>query len=112
MLNMLFNFRVMNIGIVLLILTFLLASCVQNQATQPTSSPSLCTNAWYEKIDQQVFTQDGQGHGPDLGSEEWQSVVEFKLGVRNLPEVPARNTQAWCQYIKTHLINHLYKITK
>lgn len=44
-------------------------------------------------------TGDGQGHGPDLGSDEWKSVVEFKLGIRGDPQVPGRDSQAWCTYI-------------
>jgi hypothetical protein len=30
---------------------------------------------------------------------EWQSVVEFKLGIRGSPEVPSRETDEWCRYI-------------
>ena len=44
-------------------------------------------------------TGDGRGHGPDLGSEEWQSVVEYKLGIRGKTETPERNTAMWCRYI-------------
>lgn len=58
-----------------------------------------CTQQWYRFIEEKVATGDGQGHGPDLGSEEWQSVVEFKLGVRGNTSVPRRNSDAWCVYI-------------
>ncbi|GJL53978.1 MAG: lipoprotein [Nitrospirales bacterium] len=44
-------------------------------------------------------TGDGQGHGPDVGSEEWKSVVEFKLGIRDKPNVPNRDSIAWCRQI-------------
>jgi hypothetical protein len=43
------------------------------------------------------------GHGPDPGSEEWRSVVEFKLGIRDQPGVPDRNSQAWCEFIDERL---------
>ena len=39
------------------------------------------------------------GHGPDIGSEEWKSVIEFKLGVRGNPNVPDRNSREWCRFI-------------
>ena len=39
------------------------------------------------------------GHGPDIGSGEWKSVVEFKLGIRGNPDVPDRDSQEWCSYI-------------
>ncbi|WMC11684.1 MliC family protein [Oceanimonas pelagia] len=44
-------------------------------------------------------TGDGLGHGPDAGSGEWKSVVEFRLGIRGATGVPERETQAWCEYI-------------
>jgi uncharacterized protein len=58
-----------------------------------------CTQQWYRFIEDKVATGDGQGHGPDLGSTEWQSVVEFKLGIRGKAEVPQRNSDAWCHHI-------------
>jgi uncharacterized protein len=60
---------------------------------------SPCTDAWYRAIEAKVPTGDGQGHGPDWGSDEWKSVVEFKLGIRGKPGVPARDSVAWCTYI-------------
>ena len=58
-----------------------------------------CTAEWQQWVESRVTTGDGHGHGPDIGSDEWQSVVEFKLGIRGDPAVPLRNTDAWCQYI-------------
>lgn len=63
------------------------------------SKGGFCTQQWYRFIEEKVATGDGQGHGPNLGSEEWQSVVEFKLGVRGNTSVPRRNSDAWCVYI-------------
>ena len=54
------------------------------------------------------MTGDGQGHGPDLGSSEWRSVIEFKLGIRGDPSVPPRNSELWCAYI--YKINKIDKI--
>ena len=67
-------------------------------ASSPDTGP-LCSAAWYNLVEQQVTTGDGQGHGPDVGSEEWKSVVEFRLGIRDTPGVPPRDGEAWCRYI-------------
>ena len=61
--------------------------------------PEPCSESWYPYIDGLVVTGDGAGHGPDIGSDEWQSVVEFKLDVRGNPDVPHRSSQAWCNFI-------------
>jgi len=61
--------------------------------------PQACTDDWYAKIDSQLISGDGQGHGPDLGSQEWRSVIEFKLGIRGDANVPARNSALWCDYV-------------
>lgn len=58
-----------------------------------------CSKAWQEHIDRTLQTGDGQGHGPDIGSGEWKSVVEFKLGLRGQPNIPDRDSQDWCHYI-------------
>lgn len=63
-----------------------------------------CTDEWYSLVEKQVPTGDGSGHGPDLGSGEWRSVVEFKLGIRGNTEIPPRVTDQWCEYIDRHHI--------
>ncbi|MEZ9370229.1 hypothetical protein AB4140_15560 [Shewanella sp. 10N.286.51.B2] len=72
------------------------------QSTAAVES-SLCTQAWFKQVDQQLISGDGQGHGPDLGSDEWQSVIEFKLGVRGDTDVPNRHSKAWCAYVQQKL---------
>ena len=64
---------------------------------------SVCTYPWYQSIDKILHTTDGQGHGPDIGSDEWKSVIEFKLGVRDGADVPERSSDQWCQYIDQHI---------
>lgn len=71
--------------------------------TQPQKQ--VCSEAWFEKVDRQITSGDGQGHGPDLGSLEWRSVVEFKLGVRGDESLPAADSERWCTYIDQHFIN-------
>ena len=58
---------------------FAKASDAANMASE---TGVLCTAAWYQSIEEKVPTGDGRGHGPDVGSDEWKSVVEFKLGIR------------------------------
>ena len=40
-----------------------------------------CSDGWFSLVETKVMTGDGQGHGPDLGSLEWRSVIEFRLGI-------------------------------
>ena len=70
-------------------------------STQQTKTP--CSNEWYLSIEEKVRTGDGQGHGPDVGSDEWKSVIEFKLGVRGKSTVPQRDSEVWCRYVD-HLV--------
>ena len=66
---------------------------------QLTAGTEPCSTPWLQMVEKTLSTGDGQGHGPDLGSSEWRSVVEFKLGIRGNPDVPDRATEAWCAYI-------------
>ena len=59
----------------------------------------LCSDPWYRFIEETVLTGDNQGHGPDVGSGEWKSVIEFKLGIRDNPNLPDRDSEAWCRLI-------------
>ena len=79
-------------------LLLLLSGCSGDTQTEPQAS-DICTQQWFKTIDAAVSTGDGYGHGPDIGSDEWQSVVEFKLGIRDKMDTPARNTMAWCVHI-------------
>lgn len=60
---------------------------------------TLCSDSWYRLIEVKVPTSDEQGHGPDIGSDEWKSVIEFKLGILDKPDVPRRDSEAWCRHI-------------
>lgn len=73
-------------------------SACQGQTIQP-ETPELCTESWYRAVESAISSGDGLGHGPDVGSEEWKSVIEFKLGIRDNPNVPDRNSPEWCHYI-------------
>ena len=63
------------------------------------AAETLCSDSWYRFIEEAVPTGDSQGHGPDVGSDEWKSVIEFKLGIRDQPNLPDRGGKAWCRHI-------------
>lgn len=68
----------------------------------PANRPEVaapCSNRLFASFEKILATGDGMGHGPDVGSDEWKSVVEFKLGVRDNPDVPERDSNAWCGFI-------------
>lgn len=67
--------------------------------TIQTETQELCTESWYRAVESSIPTDDGMGHGPDIGSDEWKSVIEFKLGLRGNPNLPGRSSSEWCNYI-------------
>lgn len=78
-------------------LLLLLTACPDRKPANQAAEP--CTERWYQELEATVSTGDGMGHGPDIGSEEWKSVIEFKLGVRGKQGVPDRNSREWCRFI-------------
>ncbi|MEE4243280.1 MAG: MliC family protein [Desulfopila sp.] len=60
---------------------------------------SLCSDSWEKFIEAHVPTGDGKGHGPDPGSDEWKSVVEFKLGISDRADIPDPKSESWCRHI-------------
>ncbi len=78
-------------------LVLTLYGCGQESTQSAAATP--CSPSWFEAVEAKVGTGDGQGHGPDMGSGEWRSVVEFKLGIRGDKKVPSSESQAWCDYI-------------
>jgi len=71
--------------------------------------PPSCSNQLFASFESQASTSDGMGHGPDVGSDEWKSVIEFKLGVRDDPEVPERDTNAWCGFVDKRISDEQLK---
>lgn len=67
-----------------------------------SSSDVVGSHAWMEKVDQKLSVSDGQGHGPDYGSQEWCNVVYFKLHGQHAAE-PAPCDQAWMQEVDAAL---------
>ena len=81
----------------LFVALLLVQGCATHQATEESREP--CSAGWYQAVEQKVSSGDGLGHGPDLGSDEWRSVIEFKLGLRGSALVPERSGREWCDYI-------------
>ena len=90
----------MNDRSISLLAFFIVSLCIPACEERPAAeSAGLCTDAWYRSVEERVSIADADQHGPDLGSDEWKSAVEFKLGVRGQRDVPDRGTEAWCSYI-------------
>lgn len=87
-----------------MILVFVV-SCIRTGSVVESAQKTKirCSGEWYQSIEEKVATGDSHGHGPDLGSDEWRSVIEFKLGIRGKATVPQRDSEAWCRYID-HLV--------
>ena len=86
--------------LIIIVLVFIASiSQVGDVHSSNLENGTLCSNSWYRFIDRKIQTGDGQGHGPDIGSEEWKSVIEFKLGIRNKENLPNRDSEAWCRHI-------------
>ena len=66
---------------------------------QPGAVTEPCSTEWIQLVEDKLSTSDSQGHGPDLGSMEWRSTVEFKLGIRDDPAVPDLESVEWCLYV-------------
>lgn len=62
-----------------------------------------CNQDWYLEVESQVMTHDGEGHGPDPGTDEWRNVVEFRLEIRDDPALPDISSEEWCSYIDNYL---------
>jgi uncharacterized protein len=82
-----------------LVILVVLATSIVNANSPSNAFPTLCSEEWNQFIEKKLSTGDGHGHGPDIGSDEWRSVVEFKLGIRGDANVPKRDGKAWCSYI-------------
>ena len=79
-------------------------SDVHHSANSDVHQPAeVCSTLRHNFIESKVATGDGQGHGPDTGSFEWHSVVEFKLGVRGDAQVPERGSSQWCEFVEAKL---------
>lgn len=88
--------RLWQVIVLLALITITKAAYAVNAAFETGTT---CNDRWYQSIEDVVSSGDGRGHGPDVGSDEWKSVIEFKLAIRDNPDVPQRDSEAWCRYI-------------
>ena len=85
----------------MVIFVIVIATCAEasDRGTLIPEARVQCSDVWYRFIEEKVPTGDGQGHGPDIGSDEWKSVIEFRLGIRDKSDLPRRDGEAWCRHI-------------
>ena len=69
----------------------------------PAQDAAPCSPARLAAIERQSQPLDRSGHGPDRGSAEWASAVEWRLGLRGRDDLPARGSRAWCERIEAAL---------
>ncbi|MET0026099.1 MAG: MliC family protein [Candidatus Thiodiazotropha sp.] len=86
---------------VLTLAVFSSYASAENVIDSESAAGVSCSDAWYRATESRLVSGDGQGHGPDLGSEEWKSVIEYKLGIRGQADIPPRNSDEWCRYVDT-----------
>ena len=84
--------------VIVLMIPLCLASACDKKIPQ-NETLDLCASDWYQSVELAFPTADGMGHGPDIGSAEWRSVIEFRLGIRGNTDVPDRSSAEWCRYI-------------
>lgn len=78
---------------------FAIPSLLMIAACQSVPLPTdVGSTAWMERVDRELRISDGQGHGPDYGSQEWCNVVHFRLYGRHATEPVACDRQ-WMQEV-------------
>lgn len=84
----------------------LTAACGQSPSSsqsQSEQSVTPCSAERYAAIDAVIQSGDGMGHGPDIGSGEWKSVVVYKLGLQDNKALPNADAAEWCDFISQQL---------
>jgi len=84
-------------SIFLLIIAVVFTSCVNKK--QEKQKAQECNQTWFDKVESKIPTGDEHGHGPDIGSDEWKSVVEHRMGIKGNKIVPSIKSKEWCSYI-------------
>ena len=94
------------IYLVIALATLLLSGCQQSPpastdtgtATVPVNLDA-CPAAIISRVRHYISAQDGQGHGPDVGSREWYGSIEHQLGRQGKTSFPQAGTLAWCDSV-------------
>jgi len=58
------------------VVIFLLAACGERNSSPPSD-----WSAWSVWVEVRYPVSDAQGHGPDIGSDEWARALQQKLGI-------------------------------
>lgn len=80
-----------------ILISLFFQACVNKK--QEKQKAQECTASWYAKVESKIPTGDEHGHGPDLGTDEWKSVVEHRMGIKGNKIVPSIKSKEWCPYI-------------
>lgn len=76
---------------------YVLDTVIQSERGEPD-----CTETEFAAIEARLDTSDGHGHGPDVGSQEWQHAVVYRLGLKT-EQLPEAGSAAWCAAIQRAL---------
>ncbi len=83
----------------ILFIFYLQITACSSKLSERSELDDVCSKETIESIERQLKTSDAQGHGPDIGSSEWFSVVERRLGIEGDATIPDKDTKAWCDYV-------------
>lgn len=61
----------------------------------PPAGVEPCDPEWLERVELAFPIGDAEGHGPDLGSDEWMSALSRRLGI-NGSDGPEPGSEEWC----------------
>ncbi|MGO3742752.1 hypothetical protein [Kerstersia sp.] len=71
-------------------------------AAPSADTPSIGTDEWFDWVETTAGITDGQGHGPDQGSQEWCNAVSTKV-YGKAPETEVTCDQVWMADIDARL---------
>ena len=81
----------------------------QTPAAKPQPSTQAPTSwiSWAKWIEKRRHTADEQGHGPDIGSDEWAGSVDRQLGISEGGHGPDLKSPEWRRAVERKLGLHL-----
>jgi hypothetical protein len=62
---------------------------------------------WFDAVEAVVRVNDGKGHGPDVGSAEWQRAVSRKVFENTTDPVPEPNSKEWFAAMNKYVLTGL-----
>ncbi len=105
----------MNKFILMAATAIILTSCAEFSGHQQTASAHvhhshspIGWNAWAQWIEKRRSTADEQGHGPDVGSDEWAHSVDRQLGISEGGHGPDIKSFEWRHAVELKLGLHVH----